>query len=184
LFVSGLTLTTPGECALFHNTGNSNHWLKVKCVGVQSNRMGIGAKVRVHATINGKTFWQLREITSGDGFGNGALIAHFGLGDATNADTLRIEWPSGAVQEEHNLAAGQFLTVTEPPRLLASITNGLPQFSLKGGRGFQYDIEASTDLVTWSPAGTLTITNLSGTAQVIDTNAPSSSRRFYRAVSH
>jgi len=37
-----------------------------------SNRSGIGAKVRVKATIAGKTFWQMREITSGDGIGSSA----------------------------------------------------------------------------------------------------------------
>jgi hypothetical protein len=72
LFVSGLDATTLGESALFHNTGNSNHWLKVKCVGVASNRMAIGAKVRVRAIVNGSQISQLREISTGDGFGNGA----------------------------------------------------------------------------------------------------------------
>ena len=168
---------------LYRNNGNRNNWLKVKCVGTVSNRSAIGAKVRAKATIGGKTFWQLREISTGSGLSKNPLEAHFGLGDATNVDTLRIEWPSGIVQEFPNVAAKQFLTITEPPRLLASMTNGVPQFSLKGGRGFQYQIEASTDLVAWSPLGTLTITNLSGIAQITDTNALGSNRRFYRAVS-
>ena len=30
---------------------------------------------------------------------------------------VRIEWPSGTVQELSNVASKQFLTVTEPPRL-------------------------------------------------------------------
>jgi hypothetical protein len=29
--------------------------------------------------------------------GGGAMVAHFGLGDAANADAMRIEWPSGTV---------------------------------------------------------------------------------------
>jgi len=29
------------------------------------NRSAIGAKVRVHTTIGGKAFWQLRQITGG-----------------------------------------------------------------------------------------------------------------------
>ena len=32
------------------------------------------------------------------------LIAHFGLGDATNVEVLRIEWPSGVVTELTNVS--------------------------------------------------------------------------------
>jgi hypothetical protein len=47
-----------------------------------------------------------------------------------------------------------------------------------------YDIQASTDLSAWSALGMLTITNLNGISQIIDTNPPASDQRFYRAVSH
>ncbi len=36
---------------LYRNNGNGNHWLKVRLTGTTSNRDGIGAKVRVKATI-------------------------------------------------------------------------------------------------------------------------------------
>ena len=52
--------------SLFRHNGNTNHWLKVKLDGRASNRSGIGAKIRVLATIGGRTFWQMREI-SGQG---------------------------------------------------------------------------------------------------------------------
>jgi hypothetical protein len=167
---------------LYHNDGNSNAWFSVKCVGTVSNRSAIGAKVRVKATIGGKTFWQLREINTGDGWSNPPLEVHFGLGNATNVETLRIEWPSGTVQEFQNVAAKQFLTVTEPARMLVTAMNGVPQISLHGGRGFQYELQLSTNLSVWSSLGTLTITNLDGTAPIRDTNALGSDRRFYRAV--
>ncbi len=171
--------------ALYHNNGNSNAWLTVKLVGTVSNRSAIGARVRVRAFYRGAERWQLRQITGGGGWGSQQeLRANFGLGDATNAATVRIEWPSGTVQEFQDVAPRQILTITEPPRLLASATNGLQQFYLKGGRGFQYEIDSSPDLYHWSTAGTLTITNLSGTAMIIDTNPPASDQRFYRAVSH
>ena len=53
--------------------------------------------------------------TVGDlrGLDAAALEAHFGLKDATVVDTIRIEWPSGIVQELHNVPAKQILTVTE-----------------------------------------------------------------------
>jgi hypothetical protein len=167
----------------WQNNGNTNGWLTVKLVGTVSNRSAIGARVRVKATIGGRTFWQLRQITGGTGTsGHNELQANFGLSDATNVNTLRIEWPSGVVQEFENVAPRQILTLTEPPRLLAKATNGVPQFFLKGGRFIQYDIQSSTNLAAWSLIGTLTITNLSGTAEIIDPGASGSDRRFYRAV--
>ena len=170
---------------LYHNDGNTNAWLEVKLVGTVANRSAIGARVRVNATIGGVSRWQLRQITGGSGWaGHNELRANFGLGDATNANTVRIEWPSGTVQEFQNVAARQILTYIEPPRLSASTTNGVPKFSLKGGRGLQYEIDSSPDLSLWSSIGTLTITNLNGTIQIVDTNPPALDQRFYRAVSH
>jgi hypothetical protein len=100
---------------LFHNNGNSNNWITIQCAGGISNHSAIGAKVRVKATIGGKAMWQLREISGGDGLGSqNDLRAGFGLGDATNVDVVRIEWPSGIVQELHSVAVKQFLTVIEP----------------------------------------------------------------------
>jgi enediyne biosynthesis protein E4 len=170
---------------LYHNNGNSNNWLIVKLIGTVSNRSAIGAKVRVKASYRGATRWQSRQITGGTGYsGHGDLRAHFGLGDATIVDTVRIEWPSGTVQELHNVAPRQILTYVEPPRLLASAINGTPQFSLKGGRFMQYDILTSTDLASWSQLGSVTITNMDGTAQIPAANGSSADCRFLRAVSH
>ena len=168
---------------LYHNNGNSNAWLKVQLVGTVANRSAIGAKVRVHATIGGKSFWQLREITTGGGRWVQPLVAHFGLGNATNVDTMRIEWPSGTVQEFQNVAPKQILTITEPPRLNAAMRNSVPQFSLHGGRGLQYNIQTSADLTSWSTIGSVVVTNMSGLVQIVDTNTSSTAHGFYRAVS-
>jgi hypothetical protein len=124
----------------------------------------------------------MREISNGDGLAGNSLNAHFGLGDATEADTVRIEWPSGTVQEFRHIALKQILTVTEPARLQATITNGAPQFTLRGGRNLQYEIDSSTNLLSWSLVGTVTITNLDGTTLITDPSSPGSSKLFYRAV--
>jgi enediyne biosynthesis protein E4 len=79
--------------------GNAIAWLLVRLIGNVSNRSAVGAKVRARATTGGKEFWQLREISGGSGYySQNGLRAHFGLGDAAQVDTLRIEWPSGIVQ--------------------------------------------------------------------------------------
>ncbi len=163
---------------LYHNNGNNNRWLKVKLVGTTSNRSAIGAKVRVQATIRGQTMWQMREVNTGGGFGGNDLNPHFGLGDATTVETLRIEWPSGTVQELKNIPSGQFLTVTEPARLEVS---GPGQFRIRSWKGMAFTVEASPDLTNWSPLGAMT--NLTGTLAFTDSALGNLPQRFYRVIS-
>lgn len=181
MFVTRGTDVSLSSCALFRNNGNTNNWLKVRCIGTVSNRSAVGAKVRVQATIAGKTFWQMREINTGDGGFNSVMLAHFGLGDATNVTALRVEWPSGAVQEFQNLQVKQTLTITEPPRLTPlALAAGKPQFSLIGGVGFKYNVQVSSDLTTWS--NWRSVTNTSRTITITDDDAMGA-QRYYRAVS-
>ena len=56
--------------------------------------------------------------------GQSDLRASFGLANATNIDTVRIEWPCGTVQELQNVGTKQFLTVTEPARLNGRVLAG------------------------------------------------------------
>ena len=111
---------------LFINAGNSAHWLEIRCIGSRSNRSAIGARVQVKAVIQGKALWQTREITSQSGHsGQSTLLAHFGLGDATTVDSLRIIWPSGQVQVMTSLMPNEFMTIIEPavtPVELAAFT--------------------------------------------------------------
>ena len=168
---------------LYHNDGNSNHWLRVRCVGTVSNRAAIGAKVRIQANIGGTERWQLRQISGGDGENNSdSLMAQFGMGDASVAGIVRVEWPSGAVQEFRNTSANQTMIVIEPPRLGApqSLTESGFQLSLTGAAGLPYAIEASTNLLNWMPL--TTVTNASRTAALTDPDATNYPRRFYRAA--
>ena len=167
---------------LYHNDGNTNQWLKIKCVGGLSNRAAIGAKVRVQSQNGvGALTWQMREISGGNGVGQNSLIAHFGLGNATSAQTVRIEWPSGIVQTLTNVAAKQLLAVTEPPLLQASVSNGSFQLLLTDSIGSTSAIEASTDLALW--ISLVTITNTTRTVRFADPDAANHQQRFYRALS-
>ncbi|MFZ1080918.1 MAG: FG-GAP-like repeat-containing protein [Candidatus Kryptoniota bacterium] len=109
------------DTVIYHNNGNSNHWLSVACTGTVSNRSAIGARVKVKATIGGKIFWQIRDITGVNGFrGSDDLRAHFGLGDAKVIDSLVVIWPSGLKTVRTNVDANQFLSIIEevPPFFL------------------------------------------------------------------
>ncbi len=99
---------------LYQNDGNSNHWITINLTGVASNKSAIGTKVRLKATINGIPVWQMREISAQtSACGQNDLRAHFGLGDATVADTIIFEWPSGATDICTNINANTFYNQTE-----------------------------------------------------------------------
>lgn len=165
---------------LYHNNGNTNHWLKLKLEGTVSNRSAIGATVRLLATIKGQKFWQRRDVPGGGNFfSHSDQRPNFGLGDATNAETVRIEWPSGIVQELHNVTANQILTLTEPPKLEIKRDRSV---QITCWQGFNPAIELSTDMVHWTPLTTLSITNMSGKTGVQDPNVGFSPVRFFRAV--
>jgi hypothetical protein len=90
--------------------GNRNPWLKVLLQGRQSNKLAIGAKLRLVAagTV------QVRELGAQCSYGSqNSLIEHFGLGSHAQADTLEILWPSGLRQVLHNVAANQTVRVVE-----------------------------------------------------------------------
>jgi hypothetical protein len=98
---------------LYRNEGNANHWLKVRLTGTQSNRSAIGARVRVHATISGVPRWQTREVLGQTGYNSQNLELHFGLGDASVADTVRIEWPAGDVRSFPDVGVDRLLRIVE-----------------------------------------------------------------------
>ncbi len=178
LFVCNGTAGTSSQNFLYRNNRNTNHWLKLNLVGTVSNRSAIGAKVRVKATVHGKTVWQRREISgSSNRHSFQDMRPNFGLGDATVAETVRIEWPSGIVQELQKVAANQILTVTEPARLQVV---GLGAFRVQSWKGMAFDIQASTDLKQWSSV--ITTTNLTGTLEFTDPNAANHMQRFYRTL--
>ena len=99
-----------GPHQLFHNEGNTNHWLQIDLQGSISNRDGIGSKIQLEA--GGVT--QLRIQGGGmHSFSQNHQRVHFGLAQNTKADRLTIRWPSGVVQELREVAADQILKITE-----------------------------------------------------------------------
>ncbi len=100
-----------GRPILMRNDGgNRNHWLAVRARGRESNRLGLGARVRV--TSGGRV--QLREIWSaGSYLSSSDTRLYFGLGRESRASRIEILWPSGKSQILENVPADQILTVDE-----------------------------------------------------------------------
>ena len=86
-----------------------NNWIKVKTVGVKSNRSGIGA--RILCTAAGVRN-QMDEVRSGGSYiSQNDLRVHFGLGKATSAE-IEVRWPSG-ITDRFRTAANRVVTVIE-----------------------------------------------------------------------
>jgi len=82
--------------------------LKVKAVGVKSNRSGIGA--RIYCTTAGHR--QMDEVRSGGSYiSQNDLRVHFGMGTARSAD-IEIHWPSGII-DRFSAAANQVIKAVE-----------------------------------------------------------------------
>ena len=98
---------------ILRNVGNHrNHWLTLSLVGTNSNRDGIGSKIRL-VTDDSKqqtTFVS----TAGSYLSASDKRAHFGLGASKKALLIEITWPSGIVQRLESVDADQILTVKEP----------------------------------------------------------------------
>jgi hypothetical protein len=95
---------------LRNDVTGSNHWLKVKLTGTQSNRSAIGA--RVTCSYGGKR--QAQEVMAQSSFySSNDPRLHFGLGSAATAD-LEIRWPLGLTQVIKGVKADQILVLREP----------------------------------------------------------------------
>jgi hypothetical protein len=177
---------------LYRNNGNGNAWLTVKPIGTASNRDAVGAKISALATYAGAARWQRRDITGYD-HDSGCPYAHFGLGDATKVDTLRIEWPSGIVQELKDVAAHQILHVIESQGLTLPLPEPLSiqTFELDATGVFQATVncsvdgavcvlESSSDLERWTKVRVGTSSG--GTVKLTDARAGESPGKFYRVL--
>jgi enediyne biosynthesis protein E4 len=94
---------------LRNDLSGGNHWLKVKLIGVKSNRGAIGA--RVTARYGGKV--QAQEVLSQSSFYSASdPRLHFGLGPAESAD-LEIRWPNGEKEILKKVAADHLVVIKE-----------------------------------------------------------------------
>jgi enediyne biosynthesis protein E4 len=105
-----LITTNGGPAVLLRNDGAKNHSLRVKLVGVRSNRDGMGAVVTAKA--GGEQ--QSMTVHSGSSYLSASeLTLTFGLSNKTQADELQITWPSGQVDRLSKVPADQTITIRE-----------------------------------------------------------------------
>ena len=160
----GTIYTNPSSTAdkIWMNTSqNNNHFFTLDLHGTISNSDAVGARVYIY----GDWGVQTREVRSGESYGtvNSAML-HFGLGEASTIDSVRINWPSGITQAILNPAIDQFLTVIEqecvaPEAIISAdgafVLCGGNDLTLNAPAGYQYlwSTGAQTESLTVSEEG-------------------------------
>ncbi len=94
-----------GPAVLLRNEGgNKNNWLRLNLKGLNDNKSAIGTKVEVFAGANRQKF----EIYGSSGYlGQNSPYLTVGLGQAKQADVVRMLWPTGVLQDEIEVAANR-----------------------------------------------------------------------------
>ena len=90
--------------------GNRNNYLHVELIGTAQNRNAIGAKIHLKTADR----IQIREVYAGESYmSSNSFITEFGVGDATQIETLQVTWLNGDVQKLHNIPANQRVRVKQ-----------------------------------------------------------------------
>ncbi|MCW5911195.1 MAG: VCBS repeat-containing protein [Cyclobacteriaceae bacterium] len=92
-----------------HNRSKSSHFLRIDFEGPGQNTKGLGSKVYVYYGPNQQYYehYTFRGyLSSVEG------IAHFGLGQSTMVDSVRIIWPDGKQQTLKSVPADRKITVS------------------------------------------------------------------------
>jgi tetratricopeptide (TPR) repeat protein len=94
-----------GPAVLLRNEGgNRNNWLRLNLKGLADNKSAIGTKVEVFSDGIRQKF----EIYGSNGYlGQNSPYLTVGLGQAKQADIVRMLWPSGVLQDEIEVAANK-----------------------------------------------------------------------------
>lgn len=101
-----------GKARILRNTtSNNNNWIKFQLVGAKSNRMAIGAQVKI-TTEDGKSQYDIVSTSAGYAASRDSR-PHFGLGQHKAVKQVEIRWPGGARQVEKDLPVNQIHRIVE-----------------------------------------------------------------------
>jgi len=98
-----------GSPEVLHNElATRGNWLLVKLKGAGMNTDAIGALV----TARAGTLTQTRVVQSGTSYiSQNDMRLHFGIGAATQVDSIDVRWPDGTTSKMTNVKANQIVTI-------------------------------------------------------------------------
>ncbi len=128
---------------LLINEGNDNHFLKLSLTGTASNQDAIGARTYIY----GDWGVQTREVRAGESYGiQHSFTQHFGLGAATDIDSIVIHWPSGLTERRFNVGIDQTLTLLEGAVTLPAEFTGFTARATKDGHRLDWSVAEQHDV--------------------------------------
>ena len=122
-----------GAVTLLRNETDASPWLRASLLGVKNVKLAYGAKIEVKAGAH----YQKRTYL-------GQPMV-FGMRGYKEAETIRITWPNGLIQNEVHQAAGKAFTYKEAQRLSGSC----PMIFTWNGQSFTF----LTDVLGVAPLG-------------------------------
>ncbi|MEM9413149.1 MAG: FG-GAP-like repeat-containing protein, partial [Planctomycetota bacterium] len=99
---------------IYENQLNRGNSISIRLIGQQTNRFGVGCRVRA-INYGRKKQIQTRFVCQSSGFAaSDGSVLNFGFGERESVDDLIIEWPTGQVQTLRNLKTNFHYEITEP----------------------------------------------------------------------
>ena len=117
---------------LYENPGFGHGWLAVEVVGVESNRSGIGTRLRVDVVEGGQRRSLYRWVGSGGSFGGNPLRQYVGLGSAERVAQLVVFWPKSGEEQ---------VFAEVPVNAIIRVTEGREQLEILALPAFKFAVE-------------------------------------------
>ena len=110
-----------GAVKLYENQFPKKNWLCVSLRGVESNRLGIGARIvaKFDERQVVRELWPVNTYYS-----QAPSLVHLGLGSSGKVDELYIRWPSGKEQRLKGVEANRHILIRESDETEHTITPG------------------------------------------------------------
>jgi len=97
---------------LRNDSPTQNHWIQVRLQGTQSNRGGVGARIKVIA----EDLTLVDEVHSGRSYqSHFGSFPHFGLGQRTRFDRIEVRWIGGGTTVVEGGSIDRVITIVEKP---------------------------------------------------------------------
>jgi len=109
--LDAVVFNAAGPPSLFLNeTRNANHRVLFRLIGTRSNRAAIGARVTVYTP----TMAQIDEVRGGGSYNStNDTRLHFGLGRDAVMSRVKVQWPSGLMQNFRDVAGDAIYEIVE-----------------------------------------------------------------------
>lgn len=160
----GLNFAGDYDDVLWLNKANDNHYIKCSFWGVESNRKGVGTKVKLYSDLGVQT----RDVRIGESYGTtNSGNVHFGLGSLEQADSMYVYWPSGQVDVYYDIQSNQQYLLHESKCMspfLHIVYEG--DNVLCAGESLSLEVPGGFDQYIWSTGESASVIEIDGETEV------------------